>query len=172
MGGKRQIDMAEKSNDPTKNTGDQKIQKILVPVDKSGYKDKIISYSTILAKALKANITAVHVLDRASLGIIGDLIGFYRGGMVEEYEKALSKQTEEFLAEVKHYLENEGVSASTEVIIGKSSAGESIIEYAKQGNFDLIVIGTKGLTGAEKFLMGGVASSVIQHAHCPVLAVR
>jgi nucleotide-binding universal stress UspA family protein len=164
--------MSEKNIDSSKNDVELRIQKILVPVDKSGYKDKIVSYSSILAKAFRANITAIHVLDRASLGVIGDLIGFYRGGMVEEYEKALKKQTEEFLAEVKRTLENEGVTISTEVIVGKSSAAEGIIEYAKQGDFDLIIIGTKGMTGVEKFLMGGVASAVVHNAHCPVFAIR
>ncbi len=37
---------------------------------------------------------------------------------------------------------------------------------------DLIVIGTKGMTGIEKFLMGSVANDVITYAHCPVLAIR
>jgi nucleotide-binding universal stress UspA family protein len=34
------------------------------------------------------------------------------------------------------------------------------------------VIGTKGVTGAKKFLMGSVTSKVSSHAHCSVLAVR
>jgi len=49
---------------------------------------------------------------------------------------------------------------------------KGIIDFAKEADADLIIIGTKGLTGVERFLMGGVATSVIRHAHCPVLAVR
>jgi nucleotide-binding universal stress UspA family protein len=37
---------------------------------------------------------------------------------------------------------------------------------------DLIIIGTKGMTGIEKFLIGNVANKVTSHAHCSVLAVR
>jgi nucleotide-binding universal stress UspA family protein len=125
-----------------------------------------------LAKGLGASVTAIHVLDKASFGMVGNLLSYYRGGKVEEYETALKKQAEEFLNETKLVLEKAGVRASIDVVISKSSAAEGIIDFAKEAGADLIIIGTKGLTGVERFLMGGVASSVIRHAHCPVLAVR
>jgi nucleotide-binding universal stress UspA family protein len=137
----------------------------LIAIDKSGYKDKIIGYSITLAKALGASITAIHVLDKSSFGMVGDLLSYYRGGNIAEYEIALKKQAEEFLNEVKLLVEKAGVRASIDVVISKSSAAEG-------ADADLIIIGTKGLTGVERFLMGGVATSVIRHAHCPVLAVR
>jgi nucleotide-binding universal stress UspA family protein len=144
----------------------------LIAIDKSGYKDKIIGYSLTLAKALGASITAIHVLDKSSFGMVGDLLSYYRGGNIAEYEIALKKQAEEFLNEVKLLVEKAGVRASIDVVISKSSAAEGIIDFAKEADADLIIIGTKGLTGVERFLMGGVATSVIRHAHCPVLAVR
>ena len=49
---------------------------------------------------------------------------------------------------------------------------QGIIDYARESGADVIVIGTKGLTGVGKFIMGGVASAVIDHAHCPVVAIR
>ena len=125
-----------------------------------------------MAKGLGASVTAIHVLDKSSFGMVGDLLSYYRGGNVEEYERALKKQAEEFLNEIKLVLEKAGVRASIDVVISKSSAAEGIIDFAKEVGADLIIIGTKGLTGVERFLMGGVASSVIRHAHCPVLAVR
>ena len=125
-----------------------------------------------MAKGLGASVTAIHVLDEASFGMVGNLLSYYRGGKVEEYETALKKQAEEFLNETKLVLEKAGVRASIDVVISKSSAAEGIIDFAKEAGADLIIIGTKGLTGVERFLMGGVASWVIRHAHCPVLAVR
>jgi nucleotide-binding universal stress UspA family protein len=37
---------------------------------------------------------------------------------------------------------------------------------------DLIVIGSRGLSGMKRLLMGSVSESVVRHAHCPVLVVR
>ena len=44
--------------------------------------------------------------------------------------------------------------------------------YHWKNNIDLIVIGTTGMSGIEKLFLGSVANDVIQHAHCPVFAVR
>jgi nucleotide-binding universal stress UspA family protein len=147
------------------------VKKILIAIDKPGYKEKIIAYAITLSKSLGVSVTAIHVVDKASLGIIGDMVGYYRGGRAEEYEMTVKKQAEEFLNETKVLLEKEGVNTTIEVVI-KSSAAEGIIDYAKDNGVDLILIGTKGITGVARFLMGGVANSVISQAHCPVLAIR
>ena len=83
----------------------------------------------------------------------------------------MRKRAEELLTEVQQVIEKQGIKTSIEVI-GNKSVTQGIIDYAKESGADVIVIGTKGLTGVEKFIMGGVASSVINNAHCPVVAIR
>lgn len=144
-----------------------RIEKTLIAVDKAGYKEKIIDYGIILAKGSGASVTAIHVLDESILEGIGDFFGT----RVDEYQKTMRKNSEELLTEIKQIMEKEGIETNTEVISDKSVA-QGIVTYAKESGADVIVIGTKGLTGVEKFLMGGVASSVIHDAHCPVVAVR
>jgi nucleotide-binding universal stress UspA family protein len=144
-----------------------RIKKILIPVVKSEYNDKIISYAIILAKGSGASITAIHVLDKSAQGDLGDLFPM----KVEEYEKAMSKRAEELLRGVQQVTEKQGIKIDIEVIRAKS-VPKGIIDYARESGVDVIVIGTKGLTGVEKFLMGSVASAVIDHAHCPVFAIR
>jgi nucleotide-binding universal stress UspA family protein len=143
------------------------MKKILIPVVKSEYNDKIISYAIILAKGSGASITVIHVLDKSTLGGVGDFFG----ARIEEYEKAMRKGSEELLTEVQQVIEKQGIKTSIEVI-GHKSVAQGIIDYAKESGADVIVIGTKGLTGVGKFIMGGVASSVINNAYCPVVAIR
>ena len=144
-----------------------RIKKILIPVVKSEYNDKIISYAIILAKGSGASITAIHVLDKSAQGDLGDLFPM----KIEEYEKAMSKRAEELLRGVQQVTEKQGIKIGIEVIRAKS-VPKGIIDYARESGVDVIVIGTKGLTGVEKFLLGSVASAVIDHAHCPVFAIR
>ena len=151
------------------------IKRILVAVDKSGYKDKVIAYGVTLAKALGADLTAIHIIDKYSLGIAGELLGYYRGGKNEtygSYEDVLKQQAEKLLAEAEILGKKEGNKVETEVVLHSSSVTEEIIDYAKRKGVGLIVVGTKGMTGPAKFLMGSVASNVVAHAQCPVLAVR
>ena len=145
----------------------QRIKKILIPVVKSEYNNKIIAYAIILAKGSGASITAIHVLDKSAQGDLGDLFPV----KIEEYEKATRKRAEELLTEVQQVIEKQGIKTSIEVI-GHKSVAQGIIDYARESGVDVIVIGTKGLTGVAKFLLGSVASAVIDHAHCPVFAIR
>jgi nucleotide-binding universal stress UspA family protein len=148
------------------------IKKILIAIDKSGYRQKVIETGTILAKALGASLTAIHVVDRASLGVVWDLLSYYPGARAEMYERAVEKESAKLLDEVKDLEQVKGVKIKTDLITNTSSAAEGILNYAKEADADLIIIGTKGMTGIEKFLMGSVASKVLSHAHCPVLAIR
>jgi nucleotide-binding universal stress UspA family protein len=161
----------DEKNDPMR-IPEPTIRKILIAIDKSGYKDKVTAYAIKLAKALGATVTGIHVLDKSSLGIAGDLLAYYRGGKVEAYLDALKKQAEELLSQVEILAKKEGVSTNVEVLVHPPSIAEGIIDYARRNDMDLIVVGTKGLTGIEKFLLGSVASNVIAHAHCPVMAIR
>jgi len=145
------------------------VKKILMAIDRSGYKERITTFTMSLAKALGAEVTAVHVIDRSSLEPAADAYGNYMGVQIG-LEEALRNQAEELLSEVELLGKKEGVKVDKEVIVASPSAG--IIDYAKMNNIDLITIGTKGMTGLKQFLLGSVANNVITHAHCPVLAVR
>jgi nucleotide-binding universal stress UspA family protein len=155
------------SGENSHNLRNHSIKKILIPVVKSEYNDKIISYAIILAKGSGASITAIHILDKSAQGDLGDLFPM----KLEEYENATNKRAKELLTEVQQVIERQGIETGIEVV-GAKSVPKGIIDYAKESGVDVIIIGTKGLTGVEKFLMGSVASAVIDHAHCPVFAIR
>jgi nucleotide-binding universal stress UspA family protein len=145
------------------------VKKILMAIDRSGYNERITTFTISLAKALGAEVTALHVIDRSSFEPAADAYGNYMGVQIG-LEEALRKQAEEFLSEAEQFGKKEGVKVDKEVIVASPSA--AIIDYAKMNNIDLITIGTKGMTGLKQFLLGSVANNVITHAHCPVLAVR
>lgn len=66
----------------------------------------------------------------------------------------------------------EGVKLSTDIIIDVTSVAETIIQYAKKEEVDLIVMGTRGTTGLKTFLVGSIAIGVVFYAHCSVFVVR
>ena len=67
------------SEENSQNLSNHSIKKILIPLVKSEYNDKIISYAIILAKGSGASITAIHVLDKSAEGDLGDVFGESRG---------------------------------------------------------------------------------------------
>ena len=65
--------MAEK---PSLEQSPAAIKTVLIAVDKSGHREKIVSYAITLAKSLAAEVIAVHVIDKSALGATGDLLGY------------------------------------------------------------------------------------------------
>lgn len=60
----------------------------------------------------------------------------------------------------------------TDVLVGYASVVKAIIQYAEKNKMDLIVTGSRGMSGFQKMLLGSVASGVVTYAHCPVLVVK
>ena len=142
-------------------------------IDRSGYKEKIITFTISLAKPLGAEIIAIHVIDKSTIAPATDAYGNYLGGdQIQATEEELRKQADEILSEAKLLGDKEEVKVDKAIVVAASSCAAAIIDYAKKNNVDLIVVGTKGMTGLKHFLLGSVANNIISHAHCPVLAVR
>ena len=88
-----------------------------------------------------------------------------------EFITTMRNEGEKYLNKVKRNANEKNIQIKTEIISSTNIAG-CIVEYAKENNIDLIVIGTRGRSGFKKLLLGSVASHVVTYAHCPVLVVK
>ena len=121
-------------------------QRIVVGSDGSERAGKAVQHAAALAKAAGAE---VHVV-RAVPGPGGDPEG--------EAEQAADQ------------LRDAGVQVETHVV--NDDPSEALISVAEQQDADLIVIGNKGMTGAQRFFLGSVPNDVGHHASCSVLIAR
>jgi nucleotide-binding universal stress UspA family protein len=143
------------------------VKKILIPIDRSEYNNKIIEYAISLSKAWDAKITAIHVIDMG-LGVVD-------GGNKEIKPERIQEEkiyAEDLLNEIDIAAKKEGINIEKEVLEKNDKVGKTIIEYAKKYKMDVIVIGTKGMTAVEEYFFGSVVKDVFQYAHCPVFAIR
>jgi nucleotide-binding universal stress UspA family protein len=143
------------------------VNKILMPIDRSGYNRKIVAYAISLSKAWGAEITAIHII------YVGHGVGYSRNEATKRGRAQEAKRpAEDLLNEIALLATKEGVRLKKDVIEENDTVGKAIIEYAKKNDMDVIVIGTKGMTAVEEYFFGSVAKEVIHHAHCPVFAIR
>lgn len=63
-----------------------------------------------------------------------------------------------------------GISVVEDLLYGPPPS--EIIDYATENDIDLIVLGTKGITGSRRFLIGSVAEKVVRQSDTPVLTIR
>jgi nucleotide-binding universal stress UspA family protein len=72
------------------------------------------------------------------------------------------------------FVEEAAKAANVEVesVLLEGNPADEIIEFAEQNGVEIIVMGTLGKTGLERFLLGSVAENVVRHSKIPVLVVR
>ena len=91
--------------------------------------------------------------------------------VVNVYEKGKEKEAETAIIEAKQNLEKEDVAYDVSLILGSNPA-KALAIIAKQENFGLIVIGSRGLGSKVSFLLGSVSRQVVSNAYCNVLVVK
>ena len=65
-----------------------------------------------------------------------------------------------------------GIEVLTDIFTSVNSIVEALVNYSREKDIDLIVIGTRGNSRIKRLLIGSIAMGVVRHAGCPVLLVR
>jgi nucleotide-binding universal stress UspA family protein len=90
-----------------------------------------------------------------------------------EVVEHLRRQAEDILNEQSAKIEQEGGKvAEKHLRMAERYRAQQIVQVAEDIGAGLIVVGSRGLGGVRRALMGSVSDSVVRHAHCPVLVVR
>jgi nucleotide-binding universal stress UspA family protein len=144
------------------------ITTILVPVDFSPHADRALKYAAMLAQRLSAGLELVHVVENPFITGAWSAEAYLPNA--GELLEGLIANAEQRLATLGQPAAALGVAAKTAVLSGRPA--QAIVEHAKAGGFDLIVMGTHGRTGLSHVMMGSVAEGVIRNAPCPVFTVH
>jgi nucleotide-binding universal stress UspA family protein len=140
------------------------IRKIVVPTDFSNDAGSALEYATSLAKAFGASIHLVHAYQLAVAATPWEFS--YPAGLLED----IRKHAEEGIAQLSQQLRAQGIEVTNEVAVGPASV--AIVDAAERQHADLIVMGTRGLTGLKHVVLGSVAERTLRHSPCPVLTVK
>jgi nucleotide-binding universal stress UspA family protein len=148
--------------------------RILVPHDGTEMSDKALDKATEFAKALKAEIVIVHVVDSrfvppsATLGFISEkstledakiqLIRILKSGAELMLKDRMAKAKES--------------GASVRFLLGVGSPAEEIVSITRSEKADLIIMGSKQLRKEKLSALGSVARKVSEIAPCPVMIVH
>jgi len=144
------------------------IKTILVATDFSRDAESALETAIEFAKAYDAKIKIFHAYH---VEIPPIYAGF--GGDFTRPEDILEPIREGAEATMKNLVEEvcaKGVSAEGRVSLEHASHG--ILDEAERVLADLIVLGTRGLTGIEHLVLGSTAERVVRLANCPVLTVK
>jgi len=137
-------------------------EKILVATDGSDRTHNAVLEALRIGGATGAAVHAAYVIDA------GSIESAVSGGVAPDAWALLQSEAATALAQVK----SKGVGVDVETVILEGKPADEIMNYAKEQNIDLIVVGTQGKKGIERLLLGSVAETIIRSATCRVLVVK
>jgi universal stress protein A len=148
------------------------MKRILVGIDFSPEAEAAARTALTFARAFDATVTLLHVHDLPAM--LNTIVpGADNRADAASLKVAAAEQLDAFRARLDERDPRaiEG-SVSIETVVEGGVPAEVILRRADEDDFDLIVVGTHGLTGLRRLLVGSVAEAVIRGAHCPVVTVR
>ncbi|MBE6491383.1 MULTISPECIES: universal stress protein [unclassified Methanobrevibacter] len=138
-------------------------KKILVPTDGSEFAKKAQRHALFLAKVSGAEIVAVSVTENNFVN------GLPLDDEIYQLNQVLNERSEENLKEFDKLNEDD---IKITHVIREGSPARVILEVANEEQVDLIVMGSSGKSGFDRFIMGSVADKVVNSAKCAVLVVH
>jgi nucleotide-binding universal stress UspA family protein len=149
------------------------IQRILVAVDGSKPSIDAGTQAIDIAKRFDAELIALYVVSPdVRYNYLEDVITPRLPKALKDVVMIAMQKGEKHVDKVKQKASEKNVKVKTDVVIGISSVVKEIIKYAEKNRIDMIIIGSRGLSGIKKMLLGSVASGVVTYAHCPVLVAK
>ncbi|MGC9517198.1 MAG: universal stress protein [Methanomicrobiales archaeon] len=147
-------------------------KKILLPTDGSKYADKAAQHAMWIASKSGAEIIVLTVLETSSLAGLPaeDLIVKIKEMLKEEGKRSLEKISNVLSEEESHEKSDKDVKITLETKEG--APADEILKIIKEEGVDLVIMGTSGKHGLDRFLLGSVAEKVVRSSECPVMVIH
>lgn len=148
-------------------------KKILVPLDGSKTAELALPHAIAVAKAMRAQLLLLHVIDFASSQFIPKT-----GKMRTAEEWSLYRTTiEQAEKKITAYMNDKGekisaMGVSVRAKVVKGYVVDSIISQARAESIDLIILASHGRSGIKRVFYGSVCSAILQKVDRPLLVVR
>jgi len=141
------------------------VRVILVPLDFSPHATAVLEWAAHLAQEHQSRLVLLHVYHLPVE--FQQLEGAY---LPPDFWSTVKSEAEQTLARYADDLRGRGLEV--EAVVREGYPASVIVDEATERHADLIVIGTRGLSGFKHLLLGSIAERVVQKAPCAVLTVK
>ena len=139
-----------------------RLKSILCPIDFSEFSVKAYDYAQSLAGHYKAELLVQHVLYSSH--------AFY---IDAAYRATCRKLRTDALRKLREFAKRQTrTKVQPQCVVQDGNASDKILSFAETQGVNLIVMGTHGLRGVDRLMLGSVTERVLRKARCPVLVVR
>lgn len=148
------------------------INNVLVAIDGSENSNRALDFALDLADKYSAAVTVLNVSEAPTMGVMPqEPIDYSGSGMVvfsKDFRKLHDEIINKAVAHAKALKPNVAVSSK----LREGNPASEIVAAAKEGGFDVVVVGHKGAGRVKEMFLGSVSEKVVHLAPCPVVIVR
>ncbi len=139
--------------------------RILVATGGSPWSDAAVAYATALAAHVHADLCVLTVLNITGVYAMPDVMA-----SSEMLMESVEQQGQDILVHSTARATEAGVAPVA--ILKWGNIPETILQTAAEEQCDLIVLGSRGLSGFKRLMLGSISNAVAAKAHCPVLLIK
>jgi nucleotide-binding universal stress UspA family protein len=143
--------------------------RLLLPIDESEFSQAALRAVIAEVKPRGTEVRVLHVVEPMSAYISAAYLPHFVKDTAE-IERDRGREARKWVDDAVAKLHRARFKA--EGMVDEGDPKQKILAYAENWDADLIVMGSHGLKGLGRFLMGSVSDAVIRHAHCSVEVVR
>ena len=143
------------------------LRRILVATDGSKPATEAVKHAVGIAGVVGADLAIAHVVYIPPIAYAEDV-----SPGIEKAFRDLRSEGERVVSAASKVAKQKGIDASTHVIDNNRSPVWALTRFANEGKFDLIVVGTRGLGGLRRTVLGSVSNGIAHYAKCSVLVTR
>lgn len=140
--------------------------KMMVAIDQAEITNKLLDAAVEIARNKQTQVTLVHV----SQEYVSNGMTYVPENFLEEILNEMEKAGLEQLQQAKSKLKSAGINPETVHL--KGDPAHEILNYARDTEQQLIIIGSRGLRGIKEMMLGSVSHKVSQLSKCPVLIMH
>lgn len=144
---------------------------VIVPVDGSKYSQWALDWVAQLPFASPIQVKALHVIDLVSLRapLTPHPVVVWNEAIIQAETKRLIAEGKRIAAQTKEQVK--ALELKAKVVVERGAVSPTILKHAKKKS-SLIVLGSRGLSALDRFMLGSVSTRVVHHAGCSVLVAR
>lgn len=162
------------------------MKKILLPVDGSETCFKAYQTAKDLAEKFDSEVHVLHVRHEFTRPYLGEMVNIEIQNYVDTYHNAehpeqkvsegnyseslLDDIAYKILDNAEKYFKDDDIKVETRFLKGRPA--NTILDYAEDNDFDLIIMCTHGMSTLKRFTLGSVTNKVVHHAKVPVLVIK
>ena len=144
---------------------------ILVPYDGSAYSQKALKMAVNMASEFNSTLYLVNVIDVSAVSPPGKIHSKNTRKTLDEIKTTVKNSVESYLQKIQKDYGNSGVIVKGFVLEGDVTG--KLLKFIEDRNVDLVVIGSRGLSGVSKIkTIGSVSRKISELAKCPIVIVR